>query len=204
MPVFAFEFGIDPGVACELQVKARAVIAARTTQVIGELDAVDRDFLVPHELVAHTALEIGLEVATVVQIPLFAHHQAGATGKGVGIVLIHVHAVAGGEVHAFYPVPGKLQLRLDEQAVIKAEHASHFLADASRIAVVGAVDRRAVQHTGLQVLIVPVPAQHGVRVPAFGMLPGGVCRDAVGTVVAGGAMQAVDTLVGPADLATHV
>lgn len=128
--VFALEFGIDPGIACELQVKARAVIAARAAHVIGEPDAVDRDFLVAHELVVDTGLEVGLEVAVVVQLPLFAHHQTGAAGKGAGIVLIHVHAVAGGEIHALYPVPGKLQLRLDEQAVIKTEHASHFLADA--------------------------------------------------------------------------
>ena len=33
-------------------------------------------------------LALGLEVAAVVQIPLFAHHQAGATGKGMGIILI--------------------------------------------------------------------------------------------------------------------
>ena len=150
-----------------------------------------------------TGLEVGLEVAVVVQLPLFAHHQTGAAGKGAGIVLIHVHAVAGGEIHALYPVPGKLQLRLDEQAVIKTEHASHFLADAPRIGMVGAVDRRAVQHAGPEALVVPVPAQHGVRVPAVGMLPGGVGRDAVGAVFAGTAMQAVDALVGFADLATQ-
>lgn len=170
MSVFTFKFRVEPGIGGELHIKARTVVETGPAQVVRKGDAIDRDLLVAHELVVHTALEIGLEVAVFGQIPLFAQHQTGATGQGAGIVLLHLHAVAGREVHAFHPVPGELELGLDEASVAEAEHAPHFLADAAGIGMVGTVHPGAVQHAGLEVLVIPVPGQHGVGVPAVRML----------------------------------